>query len=107
MIIRRQHIYLVSGVILTVLIIQFFRVSSFRKCPDVAQTDERLIYEIPPTRPCPIIPVNENNDSPWLVIGIPTVPRPKKVEYLGRTLETIISQLPRDASDPMFGKVYF
>jgi len=39
----------------------------------------------------------------WLVFGIPTVPR--RVDYLTRTLDYILEQVPADPSHPMYGKV--
>lgn len=44
---------------------------------------------------------------PWLVIGIPTVPRSNSLDYLNPTLDYILQQLPplSRAADPFFGRV--
>ena len=41
----------------------------------------------------------------WLTIGIPTVPRREGADYLTRTLETLLEELPLDAADPLHGRV--
>ena len=41
----------------------------------------------------------------WLIIGIPTIGRPNGVDYLSKTLAHIVSQLPTDPVDPLFGQV--
>lgn len=43
------------------------------------------------------------NNAPWLVIGVPTVPRPG--EPLSRTLQSILRQLPTDPSHLLHGRV--
>ena len=42
---------------------------------------------------------------PWLVIGIPTVPRHNDLDYIGTCLDTIMQWLPTSASDPLHGRV--
>jgi hypothetical protein len=41
----------------------------------------------------------------WLTIGIPTVPRRSGADYLLRTLETLLEDLPLDSTDPVYGAV--
>lgn len=41
----------------------------------------------------------------WLTVGIPTIPRKTGVDYLTRTLETLLEDLPLDPTDPLYGKV--
>ena len=41
----------------------------------------------------------------WLTIGIPTVPRREGADYLTRTLETLLEELPLDGTDPLHGQV--
>jgi len=41
----------------------------------------------------------------WLTVGIPTVPRKNGADYLTRTLETLLQELPADDTDPLYGKV--
>ena len=44
---------------------------------------------------------------PWLIIGIPTIGRKdNKISYLGETISHLLSPLPQDPTDPMFGKVH-
>lgn len=45
--------------------------------------------------------------GPWLVIGIPTVPRRDGEDYLNPTLNYILQQLPRetDKSHPLWGRI--
>ena len=41
----------------------------------------------------------------WLTVGIPTVPRKNGADYLTRTLETLLQELPADDTDPLYGRV--
>ena len=41
----------------------------------------------------------------WLTVGIPTVPRKREADYLTRTLETLLQELPADATDPLHARV--
>ena len=41
----------------------------------------------------------------WLTVGIPTVPRKTGADYLTRTLETLLDELPADDTDPLYGRV--
>ena len=41
----------------------------------------------------------------WLTIGIPTVPRREGADYLTRTLETLLEELPLDVTDPLYGQI--
>ena len=41
----------------------------------------------------------------WLTVGIPTVPRKTGADYLTRTLETLLEELPADDTDPLYGRV--
>ena len=41
----------------------------------------------------------------WLTVGIPTVPRKTGADYLTRTLETLLEELPGDDTDPLHGRV--
>ena len=41
----------------------------------------------------------------WLTIGIPTFPRKDNADYLTRTLETLLEELPVDDTDPLFARV--
>ena len=38
-------------------------------------------------------------------MGIPTVPRRSDADYLTRTLETLLQELPADATDPLYARV--
>ena len=38
-------------------------------------------------------------------MGIPTVPRKSEADYLTRTLETLLQELPADSTDPLYAKV--
>ncbi len=38
-------------------------------------------------------------------MGIPTFPRKENADYLTRTLETLLEELPADMSDPLHGRV--
>ena len=42
---------------------------------------------------------------PWLLIGIPTVPRPSGTEYLSTTLAHVVEAMPDDPADPMHGQI--
>ena len=42
---------------------------------------------------------------PWLVIGIPTVPRAMDIDYINPCLATIMRWLPKSKSDPLHGRV--
>lgn len=44
-------------------------------------------------------------DKAWLAIGIPSVPRKNSSDYLTRTLESLLEELPGDATDPLYGRV--
>lgn len=48
---------------------------------------------------------NATERRAWLAIGIPTVPRTTGVDYLSPTLESLLEDLPLDASDPLYGNV--
>ncbi|GBG31363.1 Alpha-1,3-mannosyl-glycoprotein 4-beta-N-acetylglucosaminyltransferase B [Hondaea fermentalgiana] len=50
----------------------------------------------------PASPSTEADPRPWLVIGIPTVPRKDDMDYLGRTLKGLAAELPRLRTDPLF-----
>ncbi|CAK0787359.1 hypothetical protein CVIRNUC_010579 [Coccomyxa viridis] len=41
----------------------------------------------------------------WLTVGIPTVPRRNEADYLTRTLETLLQELPSDSTDPLYARV--
>ena len=42
----------------------------------------------------------------WLLIGIPTIPRPTGgADYLGRSLSTVLEALPASDADPLHGRV--
>ena len=43
--------------------------------------------------------------QPYLVIGIPTVPRVKNEDHLLRVLASILDQLPTEAAHPLYGRV--
>lgn len=56
----------------------------------------------------PIIPEKpmiNTNDTKWLVIGIPTVPRPNNEDYLIQSLHRIAEQLPSDPSNVLYNNV--
>ena len=38
-------------------------------------------------------------------MGIPTVPRRNEADYLTRTLETLLQELPSDSTDPLYARV--
>lgn len=42
---------------------------------------------------------------PWLLIGIPTIPRPNGADYLTATLSHVVDALPDELTDPMAGQV--
>ena len=42
---------------------------------------------------------------PWLLIGIPTIPRPSGADYLTATLSHVVDALPDELTDPMAGQV--
>lgn len=44
----------------------------------------------------------EAEQNPWLVIGIPTIPRKDNIDYLSRTLAALVAELPRLRTDPLF-----
>lgn len=44
-------------------------------------------------------------EKAWLTVGIPTVPRKTGADYLTRTLETLLEELPADDTDPLYGRV--
>ncbi len=48
---------------------------------------------------------NASRWKAWLTIGIPTVPRKNGADYLTLTLESLLEELPLDASDPLYGRV--
>jgi len=50
---------------------------------------------------------NSNNlpEHPWLIIGIPTIKRPKGKDYLIETLHSISLNLPADPADPFYKKI--
>ncbi len=41
----------------------------------------------------------------WLTVGIPTVPRQNEADYLSKTLESILEELPLDTSDPLYANI--
>jgi hypothetical protein len=41
----------------------------------------------------------------WLTIGVPTVPRRGGADYLTRTIDTLLQELPLSNMDPLYGKV--
>lgn len=43
--------------------------------------------------------------KPWLTIGMTTVPRRSRADYLSRTLETLMEELPLDPTDPLYARV--
>lgn len=49
--------------------------------------------------------LNTRNNQKWLVIGIPTVSRTHDEDYLLRTIESVINQLPTDPSDLMYHQI--
>jgi len=42
---------------------------------------------------------------PWLTIGVPTVPRNSSHDYLTRTIETLLDEMPMDTTDPLYGQI--
>ena len=44
-------------------------------------------------------------EKAWLTVGIPTVPRKNEADYLTRTLESLLEELPLDPTDPMYANV--
>ncbi|KAK9919149.1 hypothetical protein WJX75_009727 [Coccomyxa subellipsoidea] len=44
-------------------------------------------------------------EKAWLTVGIPTVPRKNEADYLTRTLESLLEELPLDSTDPMYANV--
>lgn len=48
---------------------------------------------------------NTNTGKPWLTIGMTTVPRRSRADYLSRTLETLMEELPLDPTDPLYARV--
>lgn len=49
-------------------------------------------------------PTTQAAALPWLLIGIPTIPRPNGADYLTATLSHVVGALP-DETDPMAGQV--
>ena len=43
--------------------------------------------------------------KPYLVIGIPTVPRVKNEDHLLRVMASILDQMPTDQAHPLYGRV--
>ena len=43
--------------------------------------------------------------APWLIIGIPTVPRPNNVDYISGALNSIIDALPTSPMHPLYRRV--
>ena len=56
-----------------------------------------------PPPPPPTTPTQAT--LPWLLLGIPTVPRPSGANYLPETLSHVLDAVPDDPADPMFGQV--
>ena len=48
---------------------------------------------------------DDPRDEPYLVIGIPTVPRVKNEDHLLKVMTSILDQLPTDPAHPMYGRV--
>jgi hypothetical protein len=42
---------------------------------------------------------------PWLLIVVPTVPRPSGAAYLSQTIDHLLSHMPHSPLDPFFGQV--
>jgi hypothetical protein len=47
----------------------------------------------------------DTNEIPWLLVGIPTVLRPRGVDYLAGTLDALVQQIPSDDTNPFYGEV--
>jgi hypothetical protein len=43
--------------------------------------------------------------KPWLIIGIPTMPRPRGVDYLTPTITALADQFPKEESDPFYKQI--
>lgn len=56
------------------------------------------------TSPSPTAPAEGRQQTPWLLVGVPTVPR-QGAEYLTRTLQSMALHLPSDHIHPLFGSV--
>ena len=50
-------------------------------------------------------PTTQAAALPWLLIGIPTIPRPNGADYLTATLSHVVNALPDELTDPMAGQV--
>lgn len=48
---------------------------------------------------------NAAADKQWLTIGMTTIPRRNGADYLSRTLQTLLEELPLDKTDPLYGHV--
>eukprot|EP00164_Ancoracysta_twista_P007808 GFYU01011160.1.p1 GENE.GFYU01011160.1~~GFYU01011160.1.p1 ORF type:complete len:396 (-),score=82.69 GFYU01011160.1:53-1240(-) len=49
--------------------------------------------------------VPASSDKYWLTVGIPTVPRRNNERYLLETVASIAKELPKEPSDPFYGKI--
>ena len=59
---------------------------------------------MPPATTIPLTASSTSANKPFLIIGIPTMPR-ASVDYLSTTLASIERQLTRDPSDPMYQQI--
>jgi len=60
---------------------------------------------ISPGSNAPNLALPHGEEKRWLTVGIPTVPRQGGVDYLTRTLESLLDELPLEPTDPLYGKV--
>lgn len=66
-----------------------------------------------PPQTTPSVPVSSippsvaltGSGQPWLIIGIPTVPRKNNLDYLTPTIESILLEIPQDPSHPLYDQV--
>ena len=72
-----------------------------RMLQQLSSTSKQTTPTTPAPSPAPSPPVA----PPWLLIGIPTVPRPSGAEYLSTTLRHVVEAMPDDPTDPMHGQI--
>jgi hypothetical protein len=83
-----------------------------KKLNALSETAVKLPMNPPVKLPSPIASLKTNNspsgnslDIPFLIIGIPTVPRKHNEQYLLKTLQSIKKQLIRDPSHALYKKI--
>jgi len=88
-------------------------------CEKKISTLQNKLTSLPPSRvgsdaepvshPSNFITQNEqvenSTGNPWLVIGIPTVPRRKGADYLSSALRRLVEHFPSVRTDPMFERI--